>query len=78
MKREDLYPNGTIKQTSDFAMRQKIKKIISENVEEIIKSETINAFKKAGYKENDGFMYVSFDKEGKELWNKVILKKELE
>lgn len=58
MENKELYPKGTVNQTEEFALRQKIKKIVGENVEEIIKDETIKAFEKNGYKEKDGYMYV--------------------
>jgi hypothetical protein len=58
MENKELYPKGTVKQTEDFALRQKIKKIVGENVEEIIKEETINAFEELGYEEKDGYMFV--------------------
>ena len=58
MKEDKLYPEGTVQQTEDFAIRQKVKKIVGENVEDIIKEETINAFKKLGYEEKDSYMFV--------------------
>ena len=58
MEENKLYPEGTVQQTDDFAMRQKIKKIVRENIENIIKEETISAFKKMGYDEKDGYMFV--------------------
>jgi len=58
MENTELYPKGIVQQTEDFAIRQKIKKIVGENVEEIIKEETIRAFKDLGYDEKDGYMFV--------------------
>jgi len=58
MEKEELYPEGTVQQTDDFAFRQKIKKIVGENVEQIIKDETIDAFKELGYEEKDGYLFV--------------------
>ena len=58
MEEKELYPKGTVQQTEDFAVRQKIKKFVGENVEQIIKEETIDAFKKLGYEEKDSYMYV--------------------
>ena len=58
MENTELYPEGIVQQTEDFALRQKIKKIVGENVEEIIKEETIRAFKELGYDEKDGYMFV--------------------
>ncbi len=58
MEKEKLYPEGIVQQTEDFALRQKIKKIVGENIEDVIKEETIAAFKKLGYEEKDGYMFV--------------------
>lgn len=61
MENKEIYPKGTVNQTEDFAMRQKIKKIVGENIEESIKEETIKAFKELGYDEKDGYMFVIAD-----------------
>lgn len=58
MENTNLYPEGIVQQTEDFALRQKIKKFVGENVESIIKEETIKAFEKMGYEENDGYLFV--------------------
>jgi len=68
MEKEEIYPKNVVQQTDDFALRQKIKKIVGENIEEIIKEETINAFKELGYEEKDSYMFViaAGGKDGKE------------
>jgi hypothetical protein len=58
MENNELYPEGIVHQTEDFAIRQKIKKFVGENVEEIIKEETIKAFEKLGYEENEGYLFI--------------------
>ena len=58
MENNKIYPEGTIPQTEDFALRQKIKKIVGENIEQIIKSETYDAFEKLGYEEKDDYLYI--------------------
>ena len=67
MEEKDIYPKGTKQETEDFATRQKIKKIVGEEVENIVKEETVKAFKDLGYKEKDGYMYIiASDENGKE------------
>ena len=58
MENNEIYPKGTKQEGEDFALRQKIKKIVGEEVESIVKEETYKAFKKLGYKEKDGYMYI--------------------
>lgn len=58
MENNELYPEGIVNQTEDFAIRQKIKKFVGENVEEIIREETIKAFEKIGYEENEGYLFI--------------------
>jgi len=58
MENKEIYPEGTVNQTEEFALRQKIKKLVGENVEEVIKEETIKAFEDLGYEEKDGYMFV--------------------
>jgi len=58
MEKKELYPKGIVKQTDEFALRQKIKKLVGDNVEETIKEATIDAFKELGFEEKDGYMYV--------------------
>ena len=68
MEEKELYPKGTVQQTDDFALRQKIKKIVGENVEEIVKEETIKAFEELGYEEKDSYLFIvaAGGKDGKE------------
>ena len=60
MEEKELYPKGTVQQTDDFALRQKMKRIVGDNIESLLKQGTIDAFKKAGYghDEKDNYMYV--------------------
>lgn len=67
MEQKNIYPEGTKQETEDFATRQKIKKIVGEDVEAVVKEETLKAFKDLGYKEKDGYMYiVAAGEDGKE------------
>ena len=67
MEKEDIYPSGTKHETEDFAIRQKIKQVVGDSIEEIVKEETFKAFKELGYKEKDGYMYViAAGEDGKE------------
>ena len=56
MEKGKEYPKDTVKQTPEFAERQKIMKMAGEITERLLKDETIKAFKKAGYEEKDGYL----------------------
>ena len=67
MENEEIYPKGTKQETDDFALRQKIKKIVGDETEAIVKEETFKAFKKLGYEEKEGYMFMAASGEdGKE------------
>jgi len=59
MENEEIYPKGTKQETDDFALRQKIKKIVGDETEAILKEETFKAFKKLGYEEKEGYMFMA-------------------
>lgn len=59
MENEEIYPKGTKQETDDFALRQKIKKIVGDETEAIVKEETFKAFKKLGYEEKEGYMFIA-------------------
>jgi len=74
MENEEIYPKGTKQETDDFALRQKIKKIVGDETEAILKEETFKAFKKLGYEEKEGYMFMAAaGEDGKvEIYFKVV------
>lgn len=58
MEKNQIYPDGIKKETDEFAERKKIKQLLGDTVESVVKDETKAAYEKMGYKEKDGYLSV--------------------